>query len=208
MISNRRIIIVLFLFAVSHFTVKYFKEVKAVPIKQSLAQFPSTLGDWKVARKRVLAQRVKENLGVEEYIDYTFTNKLGDRLNLYVSYFSRLGVDGEYHSPQNCMPGGGWQIISLEKVPIEYRNGRTAEINKMIVNNGGQKQLVFYWFQSRGRIIASEYWDRFYTVLDAVVMRRRDGAFIRVLSPDNDYQKAKQFSQKVAQTLTGYLPGR
>ena len=51
------------------------------------------------------------------------------------------------------------------------------------MQKGLDKQLVLYWYQSHGRVVASEYWSKFYLVTDAVRMNRTDGAIVRVIAP-------------------------
>ena len=105
-------------------------------------------------------------LGVADYISYDYAAGNGGLVNLYISYFTSVGVTGRYHSPQNCLPGGGWNIASVEDIrltraPEPFRGG---EIKKVVVQKGGEQQVVLYWFQNRGRIIASEYWEKIYLV--------------------------------------------
>ena len=208
MISNKRIATVMVLFALAYFTMQHFDDIKSTPILQPLEKIPEKIDGWRVVQKRHLLDAVVDKLGVDDYIDYTYENNQGKRIDLYVSYFSAVGIRGTYHSPQNCLPGQGWNILSVEEVPIKYNGSQNVAINKMTVTKGNRKQLVYYWFQNRGRIIASEYWDKIYTVLDSIMLRRRDGSFIRVMSNDNDPQASKAFSQKIALLLKNYLPGK
>jgi EpsI family protein len=208
MLSNLRIATVVVLFALTFFALQYFSEVQSTPILQPLNAFPETIDDWKVVNRNVLSGSVTDMLGVDDYIDYTYENGQGQRISLYVSYFSALGISGEYHSPQNCLPGGGWNILAVDRVPIRYTNEEKAMVNRMTVKNWGHQQLVYYWFQNRGRIIASEYWDKIYTVLDSLSMRRRDGSFIRIMSMGADDQAVRAFSQQIANELDAFLPGR
>jgi EpsI family protein len=208
MISNLRIATVISLLALTFFAMQFFDEVNSTPILKPLNTFPNTIGKWTLAHKRTLDKPVVEMLGVDDYIDYTYVNPQGERMDLYVSYFSAVGISGSYHSPQNCLPGGGWQISSVDKAPIVYGDQGKKNINKLLITHGNKRQLVYYWFQNRGRIIASEYWDKIYTVLDSITMRRRDGSFIRVISNSGDEESVQNFSLKVALTLNEFLPGR
>lgn len=208
MISNKKIAIILALFALTYFGMQHFIEVKPTPILQPLEKFPKKIDNWKVTQKQALSAAVSKILGVDDYIDYTYTNSQGEQIGLYASYFGDVGVTGAYHSPQHCLPGAGWNILSVERVPILYNGNHDVKINRMTVVNSGRKLIVYYWYQERGRIVASEYWDKIYTVLDSLFMHRRDGSFIRVISDNNDDQAAKAFSQKVATLLNDYLPGR
>jgi len=46
-----------------------------------------------------------------------------------------------------------------------------------------RRQLVLYWYQTHGRIIASEYSAKPYMVLDSIRMNRTDAALVRVITP-------------------------
>jgi len=84
----------------------------------------------------------------------------------------------------------------------------------MIIRNGRQYQVVLYWFQNRGRIIASEYWEKIYLVIDALTKRRRDGSFVRLMAqtPDTSIETAEKllidFSEMAIPHLDNFLPGK
>ena len=182
-LSNIRIAVVFVLFAVTFLAIQMSQAVRETPIKQPLSGFPSEIGDWKFARKSFFSAPVIDMLGVNDYISYDYVEDSGRVLNLYISYFTAVGVTGAYHSPQNCLPGGGWNIVSVEdvplaKAPVPYTG---AAIKKVVVQKGSEQQVVLYWFQNRGRIIASEYWEKIYLVADAIFKQRRDGSFIRII---------------------------
>jgi EpsI family protein len=149
-------------------------------------------------------------LGVADYISYDYAEGNGGWLNLYISYFTAVGVTGGYHSPQNCLPGGGWNIASVEDVALAMG----GQIKKVLVQKGGEQQVVLYWFQNRGRIIASEYWEKIYLVLDAVFKQRRDGSFIRIIGQlpkggdkDKFTQEMVDFANKTVELAAQYIPG-
>ena len=83
----------------------------------------------------------------------------------------------------------------------------------MRIQNGGDKQIVMYWYQNRGRIIASEYMEKFYLIVDALRLGRRDGAFIRLMATvQNDdilasEQKLQDFAEEIIPLLRQHLPG-
>ena len=136
-------------------------------------------------------------------------------INLYVGYYTALGVDGGYHSPKNCLPGGGWGIDSVKEIrlPVGIEGQNQSTVTEMIIRQGDDYQIVLYWYQNRGRIISSEYWDKISLVLDALFKGRRDGSFVRIIVPvhggdikDAEYQE-RQFAEKVMTELQNYLPG-
>src|SRR6476646_7666583 len=88
-----------------------------------------------------------------------------------------------YHSPLNCLPGSGWTLSNPDRVVISPPNGKSFSANKYVIQNGDYKSLMIYWYQGRGRSVASEYWGKVYTVIDSVRLRRSDGALVRVTVP-------------------------
>lgn len=182
---------------------------------QSLSNFPPHLGDWTLVQSRQSSAEVVKMLGVDDYIDYTYSDKENDVVNLYVAFYESVGGGKGYHSPKNCLPGGGWGIERVRTVRITpgFSHGRPVTIAEMLIRNGSEYQVVFYWFQNRGRIISSEYWEKIYLVLDALLKKRRDGSFIRIMAYARDgnieeaERKLKDFAELSMTELAGYLPG-
>jgi EpsI family protein len=114
------------------------------------------------------------------------------------------------------MPGAGWNIVesSLEHIPLPGGNPDRADAIKLILAKGIQKQVVLYWYQSRGRIVASEYLERVYLVIDALNMHRTDASFVRLMAPvSNDDTGAtarylNEFAQLLIPALQEFIPGR
>jgi EpsI family protein len=215
-LSNIRIAIVLVFFAFTFLAIQMSQAVRETPIRQPLSGFPSEIGDWKFARKSFFAAPVIDMLGVNDYISYDYAEGSGRVLNLYISYFTAVGVTGAYHSPQNCLPGGGWNIVSVEDIPLAKAPAphTGAAIKKVVVQKGSEQQVVLYWFQNRGRIIASEYWEKIYLVADAIFKQRRDGSFIRIIGlvpkgsdKDKFAQEMIDFAGSVIAIASDFIPG-
>jgi EpsI family protein len=75
------------------------------------------------------------------------------------------------------------------------------------------KQVVYYWFDERGRKIANEYWSKWYLLTDAILKNRTDGALVRLTTPilpgeaDSDAdERLRSFMREVVPTLADYLP--
>ena len=215
-LSNKRLVTVLLLFALTFVGLHLTNSVKEIPIKQSLSGFPTTIMDWRVVRKSTFEAPVIALLGVTDYISYDYANENRQLLNFYISYFNAVGVTGEYHSPQNCLPGGGWNLVSVEDVTLPPTNAfpKPTRIRKAIVQKAADRQIVLYWYQNRGRIISSEYWEKIYLVLDAIFKQRRDGSFIRIMgvvpkgvSQELFTREMLSFAQNTMQIATEFLPG-
>ena len=132
-----------------------------------------------------------------------------------MAFYESVGTGGGYHSPKNCIPGGGWGIDTVKEVRFVPQGRQTpVTASAMIIRNRNEYQVVLYWYQNRGRIIYSEYWEKIYQVLDAILLKRRDGAFVRLIAaaPEGNVQQAedtlKQFAALALSELDNYLPGR
>ncbi|WP_319586826.1 exosortase C-terminal domain/associated protein EpsI [uncultured Desulfobulbus sp.] len=184
------------------------------PIKQPLAKFPAMLGEWQVQSSRESSDAVVKMLGVDDYIELNYSSPSGQPINFYAAFYESVGSGSSYHSPKNCIPGGGWGIDAVKTVEIVPKEGRAPMIvSEMIIRNRNEYQVVLYWYQNRGRIIHSEYWEKIYLVLDAILKKRRDGTFVRLIAPvpNGDIQQVETFLQHFAglavTELDNFLPG-
>jgi EpsI family protein len=131
---------------------------------------------------------------------------------LYVGYYGSQRTGATYHSPKNCLPGGGWVFKSSEPVTEVIPGQPDAAINRVVIEKGFERQLILYWYQDRGRIIASEYAAKGYLILDATTRNRTDGALVRVSTPivgseDEAFRHAATFVRQAFPALGGHLPG-
>jgi EpsI family protein len=56
-------------------------------------------------------------------------------------------------------------------------------MNRNVARRNGEYALVDYWYQSRSRTVASDYWNRALLIRDAIQSRRTDGALVRLTAP-------------------------
>jgi len=157
---------------------------EAVPARTSLGSFPLAIGPWHGQNQRDFTSQVVAILGVDDYITRTYRQGASPPVGLYVGYHDSQRQGDTIHSPLNCLPGAGWQPASKGRAVIDVRTPsgamRSIEINRYVIQRGLDRQLVLYWYQSHGRVVASEYWGKIYTVVDAVRLNRTDAALVRV----------------------------
>jgi len=180
--------------------------------RKSLRDFPKKFETWE--QTGADAQFDKETLAVLRASDYLLRNYRGHdgrTVNFYVGYYASQREGATYHSPLNCLPGSGWVMSEPGTITIAPK-GRTAFVaNKYLIQNGDHKELLVYWYQGRGRAVASEYWGKVYTVLDSVHMRRSDGAMVRITTTVADskpeaLQAALALATDLAATSSSILP--
>lgn len=153
--------------------------------RRALAEFPTEVGEW---RQRGIDARfdaaTEAILRADDYLMRDYATPDGKVANFYIGYYATQRNGATYHSPLNCLPGAGWALNNAGVIQIKPASGGPAfEANRYIIENGDSRQLLIYWYQGRGRAVASEYWGKVYTVLDSVSRRRSDGAMVRVIVP-------------------------
>lgn len=172
-------------------------------------EFPAQLGSWRqVGPDLRFAPDVEALLRADDYVSRTYARPDGRMVSIYVGYYSTQRSGITYHSPLNCLPGSGWTLYDPAKIRITQDDGsRSFEANRFIVQNGDDKEILVYWYQGRGRSVASEYWDKFYTVFDSARMRRSDGAMVRLMTPIvTSEATALELTADLAKQMSSVLP--
>jgi EpsI family protein len=164
---------------------------------QPLHDLPYALGAW-TGEEQPLQERVVQTVGVSDYTNRVYSQLTEAPIQLYVGYYASQRTGDTIHSPKNCLPGAGWDPIHSGYVTVSIPSGRKIVVNEYVIQQGQNKQLVFYWYQGRGRVIASEYAGKFWMVTDAISRNRTDGALVRLVTPMNDGEA------KARARLTGF----
>src|SRR5438132_1257007 len=191
------------------FVVNAWEYLGEAPVtRKELKDFPKQIGTWKQSGGD--EQFDNQTLAVLRSSDYLLRNYRGadGRLvNFYVGYYASQRDGATFHSPLNCLPGAGWVMNEPGKITIT-QEGRVPFIaNRYLIQNGLHKELLVYWYQGRGRAVASEYWGKVYTVVDSVRKRRSDGAMVRIMTPvDGSELKALQAAVDLAARSSTFLP--
>jgi EpsI family protein len=180
--------------------------------RKPLKDFPQQLGAWRKSKPdQDIDQQTMAVLRASDYLLRDFQRPDGQVANFYVGYYASQRDGASYHSPLNCLPGSGWTLNNPDTVTISLPSGQTFAANKYVIQNGDDKSLMIYWYQGRGRTVASEYWGKVYTVIDSVRLRRSDGALVRVTVPLGNseavaLETAKDLSAKAATALPEFVP--
>lgn len=156
-----------------------------VVARQELRELPYALGNWK-GEEHPLEKRVVLAVSVSDYTNRIYFNQAEPPVQLYIGYYASQRTGDTIHSPKNCLPGAGWDPIHSTYATVSLQDGRQVVVNEYVIARGMDKELVFYWYQGRGRIIASEYWGKIWMVTDAISRNRTDGALVRLITPMED----------------------
>jgi EpsI family protein len=199
------------LFVVTTIVLARASTAEPTPIRESLSGLPVVLGTWEGQIQRDFAPEIVKVLGVDDYTTRSYFSPDGQRVGLYIGYHSSQRQGDSIHSPLNCLPGAGWTPTTQGRAVVTVADPATGadrdiEINRVVIERGLDRQLVLYWYQSHGRVVASEYWGKVYTVVDAIRHNRTDAALVRVIVPvaskePEDLERADKAAREFVQTL-------
>jgi EpsI family protein len=190
-----------------------------VPAREPLSNLPTSVAQWQGQPTERFDQQILTVLGVDDYLNRVYVSPAYGSVGFYIGYYQSQRDGSKLHSPLVCLPGAGWEMARNELLSIPVGEGpgrRSVEVNRMIISKGMDRQVVLYWYQSQGRVVANEYWGKIYSMVDAIRRRRTDTAIVRVISPvvgsgahaeARAQQAAVTFTQAVFPLLGKYLPG-
>ena len=129
-----------------------------------------------------LSGPVLHELKCSSYLSRTYI-KPGAQADLFIAYYAEQRAGESMHSPKHCLPGAGWEIWDYGKTDIQTE-GRSFVVNKYSIANSGERKLVLYWYQSKGRIIASEYMGKLLLARDALMQNSTAASIVRIMVAD------------------------
>jgi exosortase D (VPLPA-CTERM-specific) len=190
------------------------RPAEIVPQRASLQSFPLQLGAW---QGRVLTMEgvYQDALKLDDYLLADYADGGASPVNLYVAYYNSQRKGEAVHSPRSCLPGGGWQFRSFEQRTLGdiKVDGVPLRVNRAVIEYGAQRQLVYYWFQQRGRVITNEFAVKWYLLWDSLTRHRTDGALVRLIVELPPASSEKQADRRltdlaalVAPSLSRYVP--
>lgn len=185
-----------------------------VPIAKSFNQFPNRIGEWR-GKNQFMEREIIDRLDLNDYIMMNYSNGSGKLVNFYTAYYQSQRKGESIHSPATCLPGSGWifQEGGSTKIPMPNHNNGFIPVNRAFMIKSGFKQLSYYWFPQRDRILTNAYQLKLYNFWDALTRQRTDGALVRVITPvyDNEdladaEKRLQSFTQDVVPILDEFLP--
>jgi exosortase D (VPLPA-CTERM-specific) len=187
-----------------------------IPIARPLNLFPSAVGEW-VGARQVMEKKFLDELDLTDYVIDDFSNPSGKLVNFYVAYYESQRKGESIHSPETCLPGGGWvfEESGQATVPVPGYENTGFKVNRAYINKGPYRQLAYFWFPMRGRILTNAWQLKAYTFWDALTKHRTDGALVRLITPVGENEKLEdadrrltKFTQEIVPILDQFLPGR
>jgi EpsI family protein len=185
---------------------------EVLPKSEPVKTFPIQVGRW-VGQDQRIDDEALSVLGPGDFLSRIYSQVGLPYIGFFLGYFPSQQTGDTMHSPKNCLPSSGWAPTESSQIMLPVPNGGSIPVNRYIIQKGAERQLVIYWYQAHGRVVASEYWARFYLASDAIRLNRTDGALIRIVTPiaygenrESAEKRAVQFAQQIAPSLNKYVP--
>jgi exosortase D (VPLPA-CTERM-specific) len=190
------------------------RPTEIIPTRQAFTGFPMEIGGW-TGKRESLDGVYLDVLRLDDYVLANYSNGKGSPVNLYIAYYNSQRKGEAVHSPRACLPGGGWVLSEFNQTALREVSVGThpLRVNRTLISLGEQRELVYYWFQQRDRIITNEFAVKWYLFWDAVTRHRTDGALVRLivqLPPGASVAGADgrlvDFAKQLAPVLPHYVP--
>jgi EpsI family protein len=160
-----------------------FSRTEYIPETAPFATFPTQLGQYRMMEEGVVEPEIRDVLKADDILTRTYVGPDGVPVNLFIAAFKTQRNGKAPHSPKNCLPGSGWSQLVNEQMTIDLPTIGPRTVNHYVVAKGEDRSSVVYWYQSRERIVGTEYSAKLYSILDAVRYNRSDTAIVRVVVP-------------------------
>ncbi|MFN8573475.1 MAG: EpsI family protein [Gemmatimonadaceae bacterium] len=182
------------------------KRQASTPLVHPLSGLPVVVAGYRGTDRAVDSGSVRV-AGMTNYLFRVYASDTTPAFSLYVGYYDNQTTGRTIHSPRNCLPGAGWQVLSSGPVDVD-----STTVNRYVLANGDAQAVVYYWYQGRGRVAWNEYRVKWDLLRDAAARRRSEEALVRIVVPirgvrtaSNDWAsrlaRADALAQQVAREM-------
>jgi EpsI family protein len=207
--------------ALNFYTYYYLATEPVIPARKTFAEFPLELDGWRCNERQRMDAKSEWKLGVTDYLLCDFRRGRGEQVGVYIGYHQTQireqgggSAENSIHPPAHCLPGSGWDIIENRTVKLDLAGlpQPDATAKRLIIAKGNARQLVYYWYQSRGRVISADWKKIIYVGWDRATRGRTDGSLIRFTltfprSQDQTAEAAfRDLAPRILTRLSDYVP--
>jgi len=153
--------------------------------RDAFQTFPRNIGLWSGA-PQVLDLEVERVLAANDYYSGSFQSQdEATYVNFFAAWYEKQTEGSGIHSPAVCLPVGGWEVSAIDPTEVTIPNTSygTFTLNRAVIQKGLARQLVYYWFEQRGKRMTNDYLVKISVVVDSLTTGRADGAMIRFVTP-------------------------
>ena len=187
---------------------------EAVPISRSFDQFPLKVGEWS-GQVQTMERKFIKGLKFTDYIIANYRTDSSHAVNFYTAYYESQRKGESIHSPSSCLPGSGWEFRQAGRtiIALSHDASRSMSVNRAVIRNAGYRQLAYYWFPMRGRVLTNIWEMKWYNFWDALTRQRTDGALVRLITPISPNEtiadadlRLQAFTRDLVPVLNDFLP--
>ncbi|NWF56385.1 MAG: EpsI family protein [Syntrophaceae bacterium] len=183
-----------------------------IPSSKPFNQFPLAVGAWEGKRQYMEEKFIKE-LDLTDYVIVDYQNA-GRPVNFYLAWYESQRKGESIHSPETCLPGSGWEFRQAGQAQVALEGtGRSIRVTRAMMEKSGSRQLSYFWFPVRGRILTNAWELKFFTFWDSLTRQRTDGALVRLITPvlpgeqaEDAEKRLQEFTRLIVPTLDEFLP--
>lgn len=178
-----------------------------IPSRASFVSFPRQLGEW-TGTDLTITPDVLAVLGPGDFLLRDYHQATGETpiVELFLAYFPSQRAGDTIHSPRHCLPGAGWLPIQSGQMMISLPDRAPFIANRYLIAKGERRALAVYWFLAHNRVVANEYWAKFYLIEDSIRLNRSDGSLIRVSTELDQGETADQAVPRLESVIGGAVP--
>lgn len=149
--------------------------------------FEKEMGGWKGTDLRMDAA-VAEMLNADQIVFERYEHPSGRSVDLYGAFYGSQGANRTMHSPLNCYPGSGWEVVANENVRLKGLQGddRDFKVRKLILRKGLARRLLYYWYYAGGKTASNQYMNKLLTLYGALFHGRTDGGLVTVATIEDE----------------------
>ncbi|MEM9268603.1 MAG: exosortase C-terminal domain/associated protein EpsI, partial [Pseudomonadota bacterium] len=177
--------------------------------REPFGLFPVVLDNWS-GFTMALEPSVEAVLKADDYINANFTPTGGGApVSFFSAYYHKLTEGGGIHSPEVCLPVGGWEMFELKAVPLdlEAQTGIPAfEVNRAIIQKGLERQIVYYWFELNGTRLTNDLHVKLVNIWQSLTIDRTSGALVRYTSPIMPGETIEEADARIKELMLETFP--
>jgi EpsI family protein len=187
---------------------------RPLPLRAPLASAIPVEIDGYVGQDIEISEQEQRVAGMTEYVLRVYERAdpgpAAAGFSLYVGYYDQQSQGKTIHSPKNCLPGAGWEMLTSRTAVIATSEGPVT-VNRFLLQKGERKALVLYWYQGRGRVQANEYIVKWDLLRDSALRGRSDEALVRIVVPiteseEDAFEIAANVAQRIVPAVYRSLP--
>lgn len=157
----------------------YLHRTVPVPLNHGFTTFPMTIGVWQGEEVDPGTETLRLDWADEELMRI-YRDKTGNAVKLYVGYF-----DDQKQGKELVMYKTSWKFHRGETgVEISGVDGKGYHVNRVVLKEGNDNaRAVHFWYDLNGRVVSNRYIAKLYTIWDALVYGRTNGAIVAISVP-------------------------